>query len=365
MNKQTEKQLKCRNDNLKYDFLPSMLEIIEKPANKICNIIMYTIFSLIIVSIIWACTTRIDVAVTASGIVDSTKPTVNINSISSGTIKDVKVYDGDYVNKGDVICTLESDVDESNLREYEHNLELLRLQKEIYGCVYNNYKNDEYVYIDKDLELYGENSKYAEAIILENNVFVDGIKTIYGEQLKSEKDKRLLYVIQNINEIDEKIQRISAEKTVAEKELNDKTIVAVESGVYSSNNKIYTGKNISSGENIGNISVVDKEYRFVAYVCDEDVAMLSEGDIVNVKLAAYNDSSFDTLEGKIVRINDVPVNIEGKGNVYIVDIYFDSYPDNIKSGMEGNVDIIIGTRTVMDYFLEPFITGLKGSLKER
>ena len=93
--------------------------------------------------------------------------------------------------------------------------------------------------------------------------------------------------------------------------------------------------------------------------------MLSEGDIVNVKLAAYNDSSFDTLEGKIVRINDVPVNIEGKGNVYIVDIYFDSYPDNIKSGMEGNVDIIIGTRTVMDYFLEPFITGLKGSLKER
>ena len=38
--------------------------------------------------------------------------------------------------------------------------------------------------------------------------------------------------------------------------------------------------------------------------------------------------------------------------------------DDIKIGMEGNCDIIIGKRTVLEYFLEPFIEGLEGSLKE-
>lgn len=42
----------------------------------------------------------------------------------------------------------------------------------------------------------------------------------------------------------------------------------------------------------------------------------------------------------------------------------DKLPDGIKIGMEGNCDIIIGKRTVLDYFLEPFIEGFEGSLKE-
>ena len=51
--------------------------------------------------------------------------------------------------------------------------------------------------------------------------------------------------------------------------------------------------------------------------------------------------------------------------VYDISIKLDSIPDNLKIGMEGNMDIIIGTRTVMEYFLEPFRKGLADSLKER
>ena len=40
-------------------------------------------------------------------------------------------------------------------------------------------------------------------------------------------------------------------------------------------------------------------------------------------------------------------------------------PKDIKVGMEGSCDIIIGKRTVLDYFLEPFKEGFGSSLKER
>lgn len=50
---------------------------------------------------------------------------------------------------------------------------------------------------------------------------------------------------------------------------------------------------------------------------------------------------------------------------YLVDIKLNKIPDNIKTGMEGEIDIIVGTRTVMDYFLEPFRKGWNDSLKEK
>ena len=56
--------------------------------------------------------------------------------------------------------------------------------------------------------------------------------------------------------------------------------------------------------------------------------------------------------------------LDGIGAAYKVEIVLDKLPDEIKIGMEGNCDIIIGKRTVLDYFLEPFIEGIEGSLKE-
>lgn len=86
---------------------------------------------------------------------------------------------------------------------------------------------------------------------------------------------------------------------------------------------------------------------------------------MKLKIYAYDDTSSEYIEGEIIHISDVPVNIEGKGMSYLVDIKLNKIPDNIKTGMEGEIDIIVGTRTVMDYFLEPFRKGWNDSLKEK
>ena len=49
MNSYMRKRASSGGKNLKYDFMPSMIEIIEKPANPLGSIILYVIITLILV----------------------------------------------------------------------------------------------------------------------------------------------------------------------------------------------------------------------------------------------------------------------------------------------------------------------------
>ena len=55
--------------------MPSLLEIIERPAHKAGTVIIVGIFTLLIGVIIWACVSEIDVVITASG---SVQPVGNL-----------------------------------------------------------------------------------------------------------------------------------------------------------------------------------------------------------------------------------------------------------------------------------------------
>lgn len=57
------------------------------------------------------------------------------------------------------------------------------------------------------------------------------------------------------------------------------------------------------------------------------------------------------------------------GNVYAVKVEIDEnlLPEDIKliSGLSGTMEINVGKRSVLDYFLEPIVGGLENSLKEK
>lgn len=365
MNKYLKRQLKSRDSKLRYDFLPSMIEIIERPSNRLGIIIINVVIALIATTLVWACFEKLDISVSATGTVDTKNALVKLNSLTQGTISEVKVYDGDFVNKGETICSLVSDVSEATLKEYEYNLEVLNIQKTVYEEIYTKYKNDDYTSIEIDLSTYGENSKYAEAIILENEVFIKSLESLGDENAKTAKSNRLLNLIKNLNDIDAKIESDSAKLKDGQKNLSDKTIVATESGVYSTSNKLYVGKTVTAGEEMGYITRDKNEYEFTAYVSDVDIAQLETGDKVKIRINAFDDTRYEYMDGIINRISDVPMNNEDKGVLYAVNININTIPDNVKSGMKGSIDIIVGQRTVMDYFMEPFKKGLGDSLKEK
>ena len=326
MNKYLKRQLKGRDDRLRYDFLPSMIEIIDRPASKLAGITMYIITTLIVTTIIWAYNAELDVAVTAVGNVDTENALVTLNVPTDGLICEVNVNDGDYVDKGDVICTLVSDI---------------------------------------NVEEYGNNRKIAEAIVLENDVFVDGLNNLSQNEIDILKKKQLLAVMQNINNIEAKIESINTQLKSGQKSVQDKKVIASQAGIYTLKDKLYAGKMVNAGDVMGYITCDDNTYKFTAYVDNKEITQLNVGNTVKLKIYAYDDTSSEYIEGELIHLSDVPVYIEGKGMAYLVDIKLNKIPDNIKTGMEGEIDIIVGTRTVMDYFLEPFRKGWNDSLKEK
>ncbi len=142
-------------------------------------------------------------------------------------------------------------------------------------------------------------------------------------------------------------------------------ITAPRAGVYSEANELYTGKMVATGDVLGYIMPEEQADMFTAYVSDEDVSQIAVGDIVKIRLAAYADTDYEYIDGRIKSIGNVVMQIENMGSVYPIEINLEQIPPDIKAGMEGSIDILVGTRTVMDYFLEPFRKGLRDSMKEK
>ena len=92
---------------------------------------------------------------------------------------------------------------------------------------------------------------------------------------------------------------------------------------------------------------------------------IKTGDKVDIKIQAYYEDTHQVISGVISDIGDVPLKTEDRGTVYKVEIMLNEDASNLKLGMEGTVDIITGKRNVMDYFLEPLIDGVKGSMREK
>ena len=365
MNRHIRDQLIKRDKRLYYDFLPEMEAIIEKPSNPLTTVILYTCFVLIITTIIWACTFRTDIIISANGDIDSQKPIISAVYTNSGSICEIYVNDGDYVEIGDVICRLDSSQYDIALEEYEYNLRLMNVQKELYEILYEKFKAGEISPLEIDAASYGDEQKIAEAIILENSLFINNLSGLTDDEVVDAVNERLYSITSNINKLDTQIEKTENEIKGLIDNLKNFTVTALTSGTVAYADKLYIGKLVNAGNIVCYINQPNNEYVFNAYVSDRDITHINIGDNVRLKLPAYDDTEYEYLNGVVSEISDIPLNVQGKGIVYSVEIYIENSPEDIKNGMEGNVDIVIGTRTVMDYFIEPFRNGLENSLEER
>ncbi len=186
----------------------------------------------------------------------------------------------------------------------------------------------------------------------------DGEKTAYEQQ-------HTLSVLQNLNTLDMKIYSAEISLRNAEEKLERYTVKAPADGRVTQMSMTSQGMLVEAGESIGYLIPLEKENLFTAYVPDEDTALIHTGDTVSVRIAAYRGTEYEYMEGIIADIGDIALNIDGIGAVYAAGIRMDSLPEDLRAGMEGTCDIIVGTRTVLDYFMEPFLDGLQDSLKEK
>lgn len=112
--------------------------------------------------------------------------------------------------------------------------------------------------------------------------------------------------------------------------------------------------------------------KITAKVSPTDIAFLSVGQPVKVKISAYDPQRYGTLEGKLTRIGADTVS-DSKGNVFFeIDVLTKENhlgtkdnPLPIIPGMVAQVDVITGDRTIMSYLMKPFLRARQEALTER
>lgn len=411
-NKMTEyilKHSRKKDKELKYDFMPSLLEIIERPAHKAGTIIILGVFTLLIAAIVWACLSEIDVVITSSG---SIQPVGNLNVVQSyanGSVKAINITEGDYVEKDDVLIELDTQSLDIDAEQLDSQKKILDAQLKIYtkikdGEKLSEIKIDDYddelkTYIqsildndksyhntldnlekDKEnadlnhqiaqiqLEEYEANGTEREAEMQElmvqqyelakdqADVKIKDTKTQYSSQVNS----KLSEISGQLDEIETNLEKYSLSKDY-------QYITAPVSGHINSINVNTIGAAVTSAQELVTIVPDNTPVEMVCYVKNIDIADVEIGMETEIKLEAYPYNKYGTVKGKVKYISPSAFVSEQMGSVYLVKIEITDKHDDIDiiSGLSGSVEIKTDKRTVMDYFLEPIKKGFGESLKEK
>ncbi len=411
-NKLTEyvlKHSKKRDKELKYDFMPSLLEIIERPAHKAGTVIIVGIFTLLIAAIIWACCSKIDVVVTSTG---SIQPVGNINvvkSYSSGTVKSINAVEGQYVNQGDILIELDTEALDIDVNQLNSQKMIFDAQHEIYTMIKEskdmstvkatdyetelqpyiqaildsdtNYKNT-LANLEKEksnadlnhqiaqiqLEEYKSSGtrrqrEMQELVVQQNalameqaDIKINDTKTQYSAQINSQ----LSQISNQLDEIEANLEKYRLSKEY-------QNITSPVDGYVNSVAVNTLGETVTSAQDMVTIVPVNTPVEMVCYVKNMDIADIETGMEAEIKLEAYSYNKYGTVKGTVKHISPSSFSSEQLGSVYLVKINITDIPKgiNLTSGLSGSVEIKTGKRTVMSYFLDPIIKGFGESLKEK
>ena len=185
-------------------------------------------------------------------------------------------------------------------------------------------------------------------------------------------------------QVDNELGQLS-EVLVGHKEALARTIVhSPTSGVVKDISITTIGAIINSGQVIMEIVPQGDDLLVEAFMPPTEVAYVKVGQFAKVKLSAYDDRRYGSLDGEVALVSpDVvledakrgaqqdatPVNFEPGYYKLLVKITNPGIERNgmtltPKAGMTATVDILTGSKTVLEYLLKP-VQALKDALRER
>lgn len=128
-NTYVEKQEHKIDQELQYEFLPSALEIIERPSSKTGKRIIYGIFYFLILILIWSVIGKVDeVAVARGKIVPDGRIKV-VQPMSDGIITEICVDEGEHVKQGQVLMEMDTTLQEADQDELEKSLNVALIER--------------------------------------------------------------------------------------------------------------------------------------------------------------------------------------------------------------------------------------------
>jgi adhesin transport system membrane fusion protein len=128
---------------------------------------------------------------------------------------------------------------------------------------------------------------------------------------------------------------------------------------------------VKPGEPIVEVVPADEQLVLEANVLPSDIGFVKVGQLARVKLTAYDYSIFGSMEGKVVHIAPDAVSNEKGESFYVARIETSAAMEvrgkrlEVMPGMQAQVDIITGHRTIWEYLSKPLVAVKENAFRER
>lgn len=109
------------------EFMPAALELQETPPNPLVRWLAWTLISLFVLTLLWACFGKVDVVASAEGKIIPGSRVKQIQPLDKGFIKAIHVKEGQYVKEGDPLIELDRTItsaDQARMQQELHNASL-------------------------------------------------------------------------------------------------------------------------------------------------------------------------------------------------------------------------------------------------
>ena len=333
-------------ENDAHEFAPILSEIETAPINPLGPIIFWIIISFIIIAGLWLYLGKVDVVITARGIVIPSGEEKLVQSLDKGVVESISVREGDFVKEGQVLAVVAP-------AEYEPGLEL------------NNIAEEEKSLLE---QIASDNSRLN--IAKANKSRLASVRDIIPSAKFDEAVNEVNSLTYEINSLNARLTGLRNKRLQIEKQ---RQILVSPIEGYVGQIFVHTiGGVVTPAEKI--MSVVPKEapLSVKATVLNQDIGFVKTGMAVSVKVDTYNFQKYGMLEGRVDIVSPNSRVDEKLGPVY--DVYItplthqlkvEGKIENLKIGMSTTNEIKIGKRRIIEFFIYPLIKYLDESVKVR
>ncbi|MGC7589642.1 HlyD family type I secretion periplasmic adaptor subunit [Bisgaard Taxon 46] len=383
----------------------------EKHTGLFSVVILMLAFA--IVFLIWAYNSPLEEVTRGQGSVIPSSRDQVVQSLDPGILQEMKVKEGDIVEKGQVLLLLDDTRSSAVFRESQakvHSLQAMtaRLRAEAYGTALKFPEEISQDIRDRETAAYNARQKSmndALASLSETKRILDReiaitqpmvARGVVSEIELLRMKRQSLDLAQQLNERKNKFTAdANNELTRAEAELSQaKENMAMRAdplertqlraplrGVVKNIRVNTVGGVIQAGQNILEIVPLDDKLIVQAYISPKDVAFIRTGQEAIVRISAYDYAIYGGIEGKVILISpdtlqddrrpsELKLNPDMAYYRVLVETTTNNITDKtgrkleITPGMTATVDIKTGEKTVFQYLVKP-ITRMKQALQER
>ena len=317
--------------NFLKSFFSSVVGIFKAPKS---DLILYFITAFFILFFIWASNSELEEVTRGNGKVIASSKVQIIQNLEGGIVKDIYVKTGQRVQKDDLLMKIED-------TQFQGDLNSAKQQK---------------ISLNESLALLKEERDILEPLV-ESGV---------------EPRINLIRLLQRISTAESEFRVLNDQIPNLEDKLRRTSVTAPKDGIINRVLISTTGGVIQPGNPILEIIPVDDDLILEVEVAPTDIAYVIKDQKAVVQLSAFDFAVYGSLDGVALNVSADTITKDDGSTWYICLVSIPS--DGITSmsrkleilpGMQATVNIVSGSKTILQYLLQPFTNIKNKAFRER